>query len=383
MLKNAIDGYLSTHLVYIFTYSIYKLAYFFMVVYDYEQTNIYKDDTLIGTHRIVGLAAEVFLSIAYKDRRGLNRLTFSDLHGTVELRNVTIHKRRYQTVSVRVDRNAAELALAAAVAAADCLVGLKFNIMNAVVSVSDDTVGQHDLICERRACKGSLSSVELKLRYVASDKFLYENIRPDLRTASLKVWEAATAGCDHGFGERVVLLLRTSTASFKTWECFCESFNVFEWHVVSEWRGPVPTLATATPPALPPAAAPAPAPIPPPASAPAPAPAPPPAPARAPETQGKRPLKEIRKDRKLVKEVISDRNYISLSSFLTVLSSPPATRAKSGPTERCKAWSKRFSWPAGSYVASPTKFAGQNGGGKPLIMVANDEEVLNDIYKLM
>ena len=133
---------------------------------DFRETKIYLGGYPVTALVVLGVAVEYFLKLAFKERRGLNCLEWSDVT-VVTLLRVMINGRKRASVAIDVPRGLAETALRLARALVDKLELYGCRVLDAVVPHRRRgfNVGEHDLVVERAGVRGK-SSVELKNRTV-------------------------------------------------------------------------------------------------------------------------------------------------------------------------------------------------------------------------
>ena len=105
---------------------------------------------------VVSLAAERFWFLAFRDRRGMGSLAWGDV-ASVELHGASVSGRTRSSLVVGLTRADSELALRVARAVALLVERHGFRVIDAVVPQKSAVaarvgrVGEHDLVCERRA----------------------------------------------------------------------------------------------------------------------------------------------------------------------------------------------------------------------------------------
>ena len=187
-----------------------------MAPLDFRDVRLFVDGERVKQLFVVSLAAERFWWLAFRERRGMNALDWSDVQ-SVEVRSVlrvdgsgkTARKRKLATVQVALTRDDSCLALRAAKAVCTLVEGKGYRILDAIVhqrAVGDLDGGEHDLKCERPGEDG-LSSFEIKFRRVATAKLL-PTVRRQIQQQAWRLWPAAQAGGKENWSERVVVLLR-------------------------------------------------------------------------------------------------------------------------------------------------------------------------------
>jgi hypothetical protein len=173
---------------------------------DYRKGNVFKDGHPVSRLRMRGLIAEYYWRRAFHMRVGLNQCAWQDAaQSGIPLYNVVIDGRRRAEVQATVNEDDAKQGLTIATAVAGKLLEEHYFILDAIVPVhrGGRLVGDHDLVCERRFCKG-LSSVEVKCRHIETPKLLRE-VREQIQKEAMPVFQAACSSPAKGpaWSERV------------------------------------------------------------------------------------------------------------------------------------------------------------------------------------
>ena len=209
----------------------------------YTDNDIKQNGWRVAFLCVVGFAAERFWDLAIHGRKGFNALAWHSVT-SVTIRDVVVNGKAKAEVDVDVPRPDAELAYRVARAVCLRLQKAGFFLLDAIRPQANDaateekdrkkSVGEHDLIGERRSLKGR-SSIEVKLRTVKKDSFL-PNVRRQIQNSAHKLWPAATAKPNHGWAERVVVLVRFSHAEAEDWEIYCEALSVGHKNLPENWE---------------------------------------------------------------------------------------------------------------------------------------------------
>ena len=195
---------------------------------DYRKHDIKWRGTDVCRLRLVSFVAERFWSIAFKDRAGLNILTWESVKFVI-LSDVIIDGRKYCEASFDVLEKDAVLALKIARGAVEVLQNLRYRILDAIVPEVGG--GEHDIIGERDGLR-SRSSIEIKCRQINKPEVLLPTVRKQLREDALKLWRPEM------FSERMVLLIEFGAGSLDSgWrEIRCEAYNGL-WKSLRKWEG--------------------------------------------------------------------------------------------------------------------------------------------------
>ena len=338
--------------------------------------------TVVTLMCVVGFAVESFLALAIHARKGFNNLAWHQVQ-TVTIRGAIVNGRKRQETEVDVPRPGAELALRVAKAVCFRLLKAGFLLLDAIKPQLDDgtSVGEHDLIASRMQLTG-LSSLEVKLRTVKKNHFL-PTVRRQVQNLAYKHWPAATAKTNHGWAERVVVLVHFADAKNDEWEqILCESLAVGRENLQENWK---PLFGWAA--SLPPLQRPGPRQrneaqpsesqsqrqSQPPRSQPA---APRPAVITPQERQRKRAFESIYANVRKVE--LHSKEMGSISDLLAAMGTPAAKRAKPTIGQKVAGWAGRFGWPAQSWATTP-RLASKTGGGKNGYAASKD--ALDDVHR--
>ena len=357
-------------------------------MYDYLKDVIKSNNERVTVLAVVGLAVESFLYLAYHARHGFNVLDWHHVK-SVTFYKVMINGNKYPTAEaeVKVPRPDVERALNVARIIAERLEKFGFRIFDAVVpelNGSRKSVGDHDLLAERRRMRGR-SSIEIKLRTITKDRYI-ETVRKQVRHLSYhgrsKVfWTTAISKPNHKWVERVVVLAIFPTPLSDHFEIRCEALPAMaeykpeNWQVLFGWEPPLPMPRPAPKAAAAPAAQAKAAARTRPATA---------APAAA---SGTNSVAERARKRKFEHDFTKIRKQVtaygvmgSVSDLLTQMETPAAKRAKPTVGEKLPRWSRTWSWPANSW-GQWAAFRARTGGG--LKGFGASKAALDDIHKFL
>ena len=221
------------------------------------------------------------------------------------------------------------------------------------------SVGEHDLIASRMQQDGN-SSIEVKLRTVKKDHFM-PTVRRQVQNLAYKLWPAATGKTNHGWSERVVVLVHFADGRNQDWETiYCESLALDlenkpeNWKPEFGWEARLPSLQKGAPVqhnvpqqsqqqqhsarSQPPVSAPQ-------------------------ERQRKRAFETLYAGVRKVD--LYNKEMGSVSDLLGAMGTPAAKRAKPTIGEKVRGWAVRFRWPAHSWAQTPrlgSKTCGGKGG---------------------
>ncbi len=160
---------------------------------------------------VVSLAAERFWFLAFRDRRGMGSLAWGDV-ASVELHGASVSGRARSSLVVGLTRADSALSLRVARAVALLVERHGFRAIDAVVPQKSAVaarvgrVGEHDLVCERRAGARGLSSVEVKLRQVSVSGRL-PVVRRQVQQEAWAMWPDTKADTQRAWAERLCVLL--------------------------------------------------------------------------------------------------------------------------------------------------------------------------------
>ena len=162
---------------------------------------------------VMGVAASEFWRLAFRGRKRISACVWSDVQ-IVELRDVVKDGRKYGTLEVAVTREDSQLALRAAIASVEAIEEHGLRILDAIATQKGEhgrSVGEHDLVCERRQGPAGKTSVEVKFRRMTHASMLHE-VRRQLRQEAWRLFEHANSAghsCAraHGFAEQAYVLL--------------------------------------------------------------------------------------------------------------------------------------------------------------------------------
>lgn len=338
--------------------------------------------TVVTLMCLVGFAVESFLLLAVHTRKGFTNLAWHQVQ-TVTIRGAVVNGRNRREVEVDVPRDGAELALRVAEAVCFRLLKAGFLLLDAIRPELKDgaSVGEHDLIASRMQQTG-LSSIEVKLRTVRRDHYL-PIVRRQVQNLACKLWPAATEKTNHGWSERVVVLVRFSDAHSGQWEqIFCDSLLVDlenqpeNWKPLFGWDARLPPLQTVVlrqhsgaqesqsqprrhsePARSQPAAS-------------------RPATVTPQERQRKRAFGDLYKSVRKVE--LHNKEMGSISDLLLAMGTPAAKRARPTIGEKVRGWADRFRWPAHSWAKTP-RLASRTGGGSSGFAATKD--ALDDVHR--
>ena len=330
---------------------------------DYRAICLYVGKYRVNQLTVVGLAAESFWRLAFHERRGIAALVWSDVK-TIQVRDVVRNGRQFKSLEVALSREDSQLALRAAIATVDAVELHGLRILDAIVPQkggSGVSVGEHDLVCERRQCAVGKTSVEVKFRRIVAASML-QRVRVQVCGETWKLVahvdrEGQPYCKKSGFVERVCILLcwgpgPSDPFALSDWShSYAEatSLDTQHWEVWWGWAraaGPARTLAKPQVKAQAKTAA----------RAHAAAAGRVKAAARARRSDFECMYRKLRKVRKHGKEMRS------ISDLLKFAHTLKAQKAKPTIEERMPAWAKRWSWPASSWGQDEAVASGSGGG---------------------
>ena len=351
---------------------------FFKAMAKHTDVEVKLNGTVVNLMCVIGFAVEAFLALAIHPRKGFARLAWHHVQ-TVTLRGAKVNDRTRQELEVDVPREAAELALRVAKAVCFRLTKAGFLLLDAIRSELEGgySVGEHDLIASRMQQDG-LSSIEVKLRTVKKNHYM-PTVRRQVQNLAYKLWPAATGKTNHGWSERVVVLVHFADGRNQDWETiYCESLALGlenkpeNWKPEFGWEARLPSLqmgapgqhiapqqsqqqlsARSQPPLV----------TQPPVSAPQ-------------ERQRKRAFETLYGGVRKVD--LYNKEMGSISDLLGSMATPAAKRAKPTIGEKLRGWAVRFRWPAHSWAQTP-RLGSKTGGGKG--GYAASKQALDDIHR--
>ena len=216
---------------------------------DFKETKIYQNGYLVTALVVLGVAVEYFLKLAFKERRGLNCLAWSDVP-VVEMRRVEINGRKRASVDVDVPRGVAESALRLARALVAKLELHGCRVLDAVVPQRRKGLfaREHDLVVERAGVRGR-SSVEVKNRTVLKAN-KRQTWRRQAQQQAFQLWPAAK----NSYAERMCVFVEWGPGEPTQWRainCDVLSGDVPDtpenWKPFFGWAGALAPKARARP----------------------------------------------------------------------------------------------------------------------------------------
>jgi hypothetical protein len=348
----------------------------------YKDTPVVLNGHRVMTLTMVGIIVERFLAMALHARRGFGALAWHDV-SSVTLRNVYVNGWKRAKAEVQVLRRDAEVALRIAIAICERLEKFGFRLLDAIIpqlDASGKSCGEHDLIGERKPLRGK-SSIEVKCRTIKKDHYR-KTVRRQIQNLAWKLWPAAVRKPNHGWAERVVVMVEFAHAEDDVWDAIrCESLLVgadndpeswkplFGWgnepplaprqpqstlstHSVQERIPVVSTTRLRTGPVEN-------------------------GPIRVPQVEATRKRKFEASYAKVRKCQLHDQEMGSVSDLLVDMKTPAAIRAKPTLGEKMPRWANSFQWPPHSWASTP-QLRSKTGGGK--WGKAATKAALNDIH---
>jgi hypothetical protein len=331
------------------------------------------------TLTMVGIVVESFLALALHARRGFGALAWHDVP-SVTLRNVYVNGCKRAKAELQVLRRDAEVALRIAIRVCERLEKFGYRLLDAIIpqlDASGKSRGEHDLIGERKPLRGK-SSIEVKCRTIKKDHFR-KTVRRQIQNLACKLWPEAVRKPNHGWAERVVVLVEFSHPEDEMCdEIRCESLlvgadnNPENWKPLFGWGGEpalaprepqstqsvqeqAPVVRTTRPRTLPVENG----------------------PIRVTHVEAMRKRKFEASYAKVRKCQLHSHEMGSVSDLLSDMKTPAADRAKPTLGEKMPRWAKSFQWPSHSWASTP-QFRSRTGGGKQ--GKAATKDALNDIH---
>jgi hypothetical protein len=307
---------------------------------------------------VVSLAAERFWFLAFRDRRGMGSLAWGDV-ASVELHGASVSGRTRSSLVVGLTRADSELALRVARAVVSLVERHGFRVLDAVVPQKSAVaarvgrVGEHDLVCERRAGARGLSSVEVKLRQVNVSGRL-PVVRRQVQLEAWAMWPDTKADTQRAWAERLCVLLvwgPGNSFSLGDWSdaygeaipASAEECQPEMWMPVWGWAGALPAASDAR--------------------------------ALATTSARVRAAQKVEAKAKADKKKAFDRAYAqcrtvvkhgremrSVSDLLNGVRTDRARRVRPTIGEKLGVWQRKWQWPPRSYDTD-ARAASRSGGG--------------------
>ena len=195
---------------------------------------VFWHSTPLSRLRFISFVAEVFWSLAFKKRKGLNQLGGSSVPSVV-LSNVKVNGHTYVRRKCTVAQVDSDIAYTIAVEVVRKLEQkCSCRVLDAIVPVfsKGKRLGEHDLIVERPG-QSKPSSVEVKCRTILKPKVLLPTCRKQIRRDSLKLYFPAQ------FAERIVVLMEFGTHRLEDgWKTVrIERLDPSGWKPLVAWPG--------------------------------------------------------------------------------------------------------------------------------------------------